>query len=118
MTNYELAINEEGEPFAVPPEVYGWRVRRSSDGRGRPALVHARGKGKPLIVPVDASHADLLAAAGPGRYDTGSRPSTRSSIGSTASRPRAPAHLPPMAPQETMSRERSPRQQRRTSKPS
>jgi hypothetical protein len=68
MTNYELAINEEGEPFAVPPEVYGWRVRRSSDGRGRPALVHARGKGKPLIVPVDASHADLLAAAGPGRY--------------------------------------------------
>ncbi|MBC8067166.1 MAG: hypothetical protein IAG13_02440, partial [Deltaproteobacteria bacterium] len=70
MTKYELAINEDGEPFGVPPETWGWRVRRSSDGRGRPSLVHARGKakGKPLIVPVDASHADLLAAAGPGRY--------------------------------------------------
>jgi hypothetical protein len=70
MTKYELAINEEGEPFAVPPEASGWRVRRAADGRGRPALVHARGraKGKPLIVPIDASHADLLAAAGPGRY--------------------------------------------------
>jgi hypothetical protein len=68
MMNYELAINEDGEPFAVPPEVAGWRPRRASDGRGRPALVHTRGTGKPLILPVDASHADLLAAAGPGRY--------------------------------------------------
>jgi hypothetical protein len=70
MTSYELAIDEEGEPFGVPPEVKGWRVRRAQDGRGRPSLVHGRGKakGKPLIVPVDASHADLLVAAGPGKY--------------------------------------------------
>jgi hypothetical protein len=66
MTNYELAFDEDGEPFGVPPEVAGWRVRRSADGRGRPALIHD--KGKPLIVRANASHAELLAAAGPGRY--------------------------------------------------
>src|SRR4051812_45673318 len=70
MMTYELAIDEDGEPFAVPPQVAGWRVRRAADGRGRPLLVHARGsdKGKPLIVRANASHAELLAAAGPGRY--------------------------------------------------
>lgn len=64
--NYELAIDEDGEPFAVPPQVWGWRVRRAAEGRGRPVLVHHYGK--PLIVRANASHADLLAAAGPGRY--------------------------------------------------
>ena len=70
MTNYELAIDEDGEPFDVPPQVAGWRVRRAADGRGRPALLHGRGsgKGKPLIVRVNATHAELLAADGPGRY--------------------------------------------------
>lgn len=70
MMNYELAIDEDGEPFDVPPQVAGWRVRRAADGRGRPLLVHARGseKGKPLILRANASHAELLAAAGPGRY--------------------------------------------------
>src|SRR5512140_3789565 len=70
MTNYELAFDEDGEPFDVPPQVAGWRVRRAADGRGRPALLHGRGgrKGKPLIVPVNATHAELLAAAGPGKY--------------------------------------------------
>lgn len=70
MMNYDLAIDEDGEPFAVPPQVAGWRVRRAAEGRGRPLLVHARGpeKGKPLVLRAGASHADLLAAAGPGRY--------------------------------------------------
>ncbi len=70
MMSYELAIDEDGEPFDVPPQVAGWRVRRAADGRGRPPLVHARGskKGKPLILRADASHAELLAAAGPGKY--------------------------------------------------
>lgn len=66
MMSYELAINEEGEPFPVPPQVWGWKVRRASERRGRPALIHDGGK--PLIVRVHASHADLLAAAGPGKY--------------------------------------------------
>jgi hypothetical protein len=66
--NYELAIDEDGEPFELPPQVAGWRVRRALDGCGRPLLVHARGsdKGKPLILRADATHADLLAAAGSG----------------------------------------------------
>jgi hypothetical protein len=62
----ELAINEEGEPFDVPTQVRGWRVRRASERRGRPTLIHEGGK--PLVLRVDASHADLLAAAGPGKY--------------------------------------------------
>jgi hypothetical protein len=70
MMNYELAIDEDGEPFGVPPQVAGWRVRRAADGRGRPALMHGRGseKGKPLVLRANASHAELLAAAGPGKY--------------------------------------------------
>jgi hypothetical protein len=54
----------------VPPQVAGWRVRRTADGRGRPPWVHGRGsdKGKPLIVRANASHVELLAAAGPGKY--------------------------------------------------
>ncbi len=66
MTSYELAIDQDGEPFAVPPDVTGWRVRRALDGRGRPELIYKYGK--PLIVPVNASHADVLAAAGAGKY--------------------------------------------------
>ncbi len=68
MTYYQLAINEDGDPFEVGPEVKGWRPKRASDGRGRPALVHDRKTGKPLILPVDASHANLLSSAGTGRY--------------------------------------------------
>jgi hypothetical protein len=62
----ELAIDHEGEPFLVPNEVVGWRARRASDGRGRPELVYRNGK--PLILHVNASHAELLAAAGAGKY--------------------------------------------------
>src|SRR5262245_18894835 len=70
MIYYELAINVDGEPFAVSPNVAGWRTRRAQDGRGRPTLVYGRGadKGKPLKLAVNASHADLLAQAGPGRF--------------------------------------------------
>jgi hypothetical protein len=65
MLSSELAFDEDGEPFLLPTEVKGWRARRVPR-RGRPALVNDRGK--PLIIPVDATHADLLAVAGPGRY--------------------------------------------------
>jgi hypothetical protein len=66
MNSYELAIDQDGEPFTVPPDVTGWRVRRGGEGRGRPELLYKNGK--PLIVRANASHADLLAAAGPGKY--------------------------------------------------
>ena len=66
MNAYELAIDQDGEPFTVPPDVTGWRVRRGGEGRGRPELLYKNGK--PLIVRANASHADLLAAAGPGKY--------------------------------------------------
>jgi len=66
MTSYELAIDVDGEPFAIPPEVTGWRVRRALEGKGQPELIYKYGK--PLIVRVNASHADVLAAAGAGKY--------------------------------------------------
>jgi hypothetical protein len=66
MMTCELAINEDGDPFSVPPQIKGWKVRRASERRGRPALIHEGGK--PLILRADATHTDLLAAAGPGRY--------------------------------------------------
>ncbi|HEU4729266.1 MAG TPA: hypothetical protein VFT22_15300 [Kofleriaceae bacterium] len=62
----ELAIDADGQPFMVPPEVTGWRVRRV-EGRGRPELAYDR-LGRPLLLAVDATHTDLLTAAGPGRY--------------------------------------------------
>lgn len=65
MTN-ELAIDAEGQPFEVPAEVIGWRVRRV-EGRGRPELAHDR-MGRPLVVPVSATFPELYRAAGPGRY--------------------------------------------------
>src|SRR4051794_26366208 len=65
MQSFELAIDEDGEPFLLPPQVQGWRARRVPS-RGRPKLIHERGK--PLIIRADATHADLLGAAGPGRY--------------------------------------------------
>jgi hypothetical protein len=36
MSINELAIDEDGEPFSVPADVTGLRVRRALDGRGRP----------------------------------------------------------------------------------
>jgi hypothetical protein len=70
MTHYELAFTQDGAPFDVGPQVAGWLAHRAHDGRGRPTLVYGRGqdKGKPLVVPVHASHGDLFAAAGPGKY--------------------------------------------------
>lgn len=66
MKTNELAIDADGEPFAVPPEVTGWRVRRV-EGRGRPELAYDR-MGRTVVVPVDATYADLFRAAGAGRY--------------------------------------------------
>src|SRR5262245_30483625 len=66
MTSYELAIDQDGEPFQVSSDVEGWRVKRALEGRGRPELVYKNGK--PLIVRANATRGDLLAAAGPGKY--------------------------------------------------
>ncbi len=63
----ELAIDAEGEPFEVPAEVVRWRVRRV-EGRGKPGLVYLPGQGKPLLLELQATHADLARKAGPGRY--------------------------------------------------
>jgi hypothetical protein len=61
-TSFEVPENEDGSGPA------GWLVlRKTSEGRGRPAVVHHR-NGKPLIVPIDATHDDLLRLAGKGRY--------------------------------------------------
>src|SRR5882724_10126406 len=62
----ELAIDAEGQPFHVPAEVAGWKVRRS-EGRGRPDLVYDV-LGRRVILPADATAADLLRTAGPSRY--------------------------------------------------
>jgi hypothetical protein len=64
-----LAINQQGEPFDVPNEARGWRVRRQSQGgRGTPMLV--RIEGKPLRLELDATYEDLLEAVDgvPGVY--------------------------------------------------
>jgi hypothetical protein len=46
---FEIPDNEDGNGPA------GWLVlRKSTEGRGRPAVVHHR-NGKPLIIPVDAT---------------------------------------------------------------
>jgi hypothetical protein len=64
----ELAIDGNGEPFDVPERITSWRVRRQQqDGRGRPELVYDA-TGRPILLPVRATHGDVLQAAGPGRY--------------------------------------------------
>jgi len=72
MATYELANDENGQPFELPAEAWGWRVRRLPlRGPGRPALMyweHGDDKGKAMIVPLATTHAQLLQAAGPGRY--------------------------------------------------
>lgn len=64
----ELAIDANGDPFDVPANITGWRVRRlQPDGRGRPELVYDA-MGRPVVLPVDAGFSDLHHAVGPGRY--------------------------------------------------
>ena len=67
----ELAFDANGEPFAVPPEVATWRVRRfpRPGQRGGPEIVYGD-DGAPLHMSVEASLSDFRAAVGGanGRY--------------------------------------------------
>lgn len=68
MSNYELAIDSDGEPFDVPQHITGWSLRRlQPDGRGRPELVYDA-VGRLVILPVEATFIELRDAAGAGRY--------------------------------------------------
>ncbi|MBA3458556.1 MAG: hypothetical protein H0T46_01235 [Deltaproteobacteria bacterium] len=58
MIQSELAYNVNGEPFEVSDKVTDWRVKGLRAGRGAPAIAYAR-DGRPLTVPVDATHDDL-----------------------------------------------------------
>ncbi len=55
---YPLAHDDEGMPLKVPPMATGWLVRRHAGGKGRPGAVYDR-DGRPLVVTLDASGADL-----------------------------------------------------------
>jgi hypothetical protein len=65
---YPLANDENGHPIEVPAQAAGWLVRRHGGGKGRPAAAYD-GDGRPLVVPLDATAADLRAAGlTPGMY--------------------------------------------------
>jgi hypothetical protein len=49
----ELAIDADGQPIDIPPEVVAWRLRRVK-GVGRPGLVHDA-MGRPLTLPITAT---------------------------------------------------------------
>jgi len=67
-TMYPLANDENGHPIEVPAHAAGWLVRRHGRGKGRPAAVYD-GDGRPLVVPLEATAADLVAARiPPGMY--------------------------------------------------
>lgn len=62
----ELAIDVDGQPIDIPPEVVAWRLRRVK-GAGRPGLVHDA-MGRPITLPISATFQDLYDLAGPGKY--------------------------------------------------
>jgi hypothetical protein len=57
---FPLAHDENGAPLDVPATAIGWLVRRHAGGRGRPAAVYDA-DGRPLLVALDATAADLRA---------------------------------------------------------
>lgn len=62
-----VAFNLNGEPFAVPPEATGWKVRRTRP-KGPPEVVYGL-DGAPLVLPLEADLQDLRREARlPGRY--------------------------------------------------
>jgi len=66
----ELAFSINGEPFEVPANATGWRVRRMK-AKGAPEVVYGR-NGQPLILPIEAEIEDVRAevdAAGRYRVD-------------------------------------------------
>jgi hypothetical protein len=63
----DLAFNVVGEPFEVPPQVTGWRVKRIK-AKGAPEIVYGR-EGAPLVLSASAALEDLRREAGePGKY--------------------------------------------------
>ncbi|HEY1811002.1 MAG TPA: hypothetical protein VGG74_01510 [Kofleriaceae bacterium] len=81
----ELAFNLNGDPFDVPPNASGWRVRRMKQ-KGAPEVVYGR-NGLPLVLPIEADLDDVRQETGaPGRYrldpiDEGNRPIAGASAG-------------------------------------
>jgi hypothetical protein len=64
---FELAFDSEGKPIEVPSAAVSWRVRKLRL-RGQPEVVYSR-DGLPLIVPIDATLAELRSAVQlEGRY--------------------------------------------------
>ena len=81
----ELAFNLNGEPFEVPVEAVGWRVRKMKS-KGAPEVVYGR-NGMPLVLPIEADLDDVRAettASGRYRLDPvadGNRPIPDSPVG-------------------------------------
>lgn len=81
----ELAFNINGDPFDVPANAAGWRVRRMKQ-KGAPEVVYGR-NGLPLVLPIEADLDDVRQETGvPGRYrldpvDEGNRPITGAAAG-------------------------------------
>lgn len=63
----ELAFNINGDPFDIPANAIGWRVRKMK-AKGAPEVVYGR-NGQPLVLPLEADVDDVRAeVSGPGRY--------------------------------------------------
>jgi hypothetical protein len=81
----ELAFNLNGDPFDVPPNAAGWRVRPMK-AKGAPEVVYGR-NGLPLVLPIEADLDDVRQETGaPGRYrfdpiDEANRPIAGASAG-------------------------------------
>ncbi len=81
----ELAFNLNGDPFDVPTNAIGWRVRKMKN-KGAPEVAYGR-NGQPLVLPLEADVDDLRAEVGvPGRYrldpiDDTSKPIANASAG-------------------------------------
>jgi hypothetical protein len=81
----ELAFNLNGDPFEVPANAAGWRVRRMKQ-KGAPEVVYGR-NGTPLVLPIEADLDDVRNEVGaPGRYrldpvDESNRPINGASAG-------------------------------------
>jgi hypothetical protein len=68
MIESEPAFNQHGEPFALPDNGAGWRVRRLRGGRGAPELVYGQ-DGRPLTLDIEAGMDELRDAVDTsGRY--------------------------------------------------
>ena len=104
----ELAFNLNGDPFDVPANAAGWRVRKMKT-KGAPEVAYGR-NGQPLVLPLEADVDDLRAEVGsPGRYrldpvDETSKPIANAPAGYVmvhelaAAPAAAPASVVPLAP--------------------